>query len=32
MVESDVAALLHRFETFEAEPHDKFLNRVREQG
>ena len=32
MVEPDVTALLHRFETFEAEPHDKFLNRVREQG
>ena len=32
MVESDVSALLHRFETFEAEPHDKLLNRVREQG
>ena len=32
MVEPDVTALLHRFETFEAEPHDKFLNMVREQG
>jgi uncharacterized protein (TIGR00730 family) len=32
MVEPDVAALLRRFETFDAEPHDKFLNRVREQG
>jgi len=27
-----VAALLRRFETFEAEPHDKLLNMVREQG
>ena len=32
MVESDVSALLRRFETFEAEPHDKLLNMVRAQG
>ena len=29
MVESDVAALLRKFDSFEAEPHNKLLNRVR---
>jgi len=29
MVESDVAALLKKFDSFEAEPHNKLLNRVR---
>jgi uncharacterized protein (TIGR00730 family) len=29
MVETGAAALLNRFDTFEAQPHDKLLNRVR---
>jgi uncharacterized protein (TIGR00730 family) len=32
MVESNVTALLGRFDSFEAQPHNKLLNRVREQG
>jgi len=32
MVESDASALLRRFDTFEAQPHDKLLNRVRTEG
>ena len=32
MVESDASTLLHRFDTFEAQPHDKLLNRVRTEG
>jgi hypothetical protein len=32
MVESNATALLGRFDSFEAQPHNKLLNRVREQG
>jgi len=32
MVESDAGALLERFASFEAQPHDKLLNRGRAQG
>jgi uncharacterized protein (TIGR00730 family) len=32
MVAGDAAALLHQFDNFEAQPHDKLLNRVRSEG
>jgi len=32
MVENATTALMHRFDTFEAQPHNKLLNRVRSQG